>query len=250
MERYQDGRLAVEVQLSIGGAIFSGTLVPTVAAAGAPAPALPSAQLGLAAGGGDGASGVLQPAADPGPARGALPAVSGVSMGSGRDLGDTPRALSLAATGATVGGGGPGPSNLGPGAGLAGPSNLEGDSRSEADKVAERRAQAEARIQRMEAAGAPAGTKCALCHGTDTGEQRGLVATCECCCRAGAFCAALCCATPHWQGLATVFDAGCMLSKHTGCTTLPPAPGSTLEQTTFRRRLVAWAGAARAAWAG
>lgn len=143
-------------------------------AAAAAAPAQPHSRLGLAAAGGDGASGVLPAAAEPGAPRGPLPAVSGVSLGSGRDLGDTPRALSLAATVATAGGGGgggPGPSNLGPGAGLGGQSNLEGESRPDggADKVSERRAAAEARFQRMEAAGAPAGTKCALCHGTNTG---------------------------------------------------------------------------------
>ncbi|KAL4439949.1 hypothetical protein ABPG75_002950 [Micractinium tetrahymenae] len=188
VERYQDGRLAAEVQVSIGGVLFSGTLVPTVGGNGAGAPGLPRSRLGMgageaAAGGGGGglSHAAAAGAAEPGGGRGLLPAVSGVSLGSGRDLGDTPRAPSLAGTAATGGGGGggPGPSNLGPGpaaaaaagaAGLGGQSYLEGESRPEggADKGAERRAAAEARFQRLEAAGAPKGTKCALCHGTDT----------------------------------------------------------------------------------
>lgn len=46
----------------------------------------------------------------------------------------------------------------------------EGESRHDAG--AERRQQAEARFQALEAAGAPPGTKCALCHGTDVGKHR------------------------------------------------------------------------------
>lgn len=56
--------------------------------------------------------------------------------------------------------------------GLA-PVRHEGESRHDAG--AERRQQAEARFQAMEAAGAPPGTKCALCHGTDVGKHRLLI---------------------------------------------------------------------------
>lgn len=59
----------------------------------------------------------------------------------------------------------------------------EGESRHDAG--AERRQQAEARFQALEVAGAPPGTKCALCHGTEVGEwgSTGWAArSARCCC--------------------------------------------------------------------
>lgn len=56
---------------------------------------------------------------------------------------------------------------------LLAPSSGRHEGESRHDAGAERRQQAEARFQAMEAAGAPLGTKCALCHGTEVGEEGG-----------------------------------------------------------------------------
>lgn len=56
---------------------------------------------------------------------------------------------------------------------LPAPSSGRHEGESRHDAGAERRQQAEARFQAMEAAGAPLGTKCALCHGTEVGEDGG-----------------------------------------------------------------------------
>lgn len=151
----------------LGGVLFSGTLQPADAPGAGLAPSavrrgLPAGSQGwteAAAGGRDGGGG--------GAHAGLLPAASGISSDRHQGTPAGTGALSLAATGGVSG------ALRGPAAGGAGAQWFEGESRPDAG--AERRAVADERYRQMEAEGAPAGTKCALCHGTDTGAR---------CCRA------------------------------------------------------------------
>ena len=191
LERYPEGGAGLEVRVSLGGVVFTGILQPSGGGGtSAPTRRLPAAYAAQAGGAAAAAAAAREGGGgggDAAAARDVAPAVSGVT--SERDNGHqqaTPAgtgALSLA-----VPGGGPTSRALGGTAAGAG-WGQEGESRPDSQAQDERRVAAEARFQQLEAEGAPPGTKCTLCHGTDTGEHSAScsgpgwwVAVC-CCCR-------------------------------------------------------------------
>jgi hypothetical protein len=153
----------MEVRLSIGGHVFTGLLQAASAPLPRARPALPGPAPAVLAG----AAAEGDAGAAPSGRAALQPAASGVSS---EQRADTP-----AATG--------GVSAAGVGRGAAAPAPpQEGDSRPGAAAAAAvdaeiRRAAAEERIRVLEAEGAPPGTKCALCRGSDTDvipdEERG-----------------------------------------------------------------------------